>query len=288
MFDHVQAFHRPSTVPEAVRLLRRAGRGGRFVAGATDVTVQADRSIRALVDITQLGLNYIRRNGGTWRIGATTTFAEIENSPALRSLANGIVSTAAAACGSVQNRNLATLGGNLGNASPAADTVPPLLVLDAVVVLAAARGRRRIPLSEFFVGPHKTVANGALITEIEIPAPPRGGRMGFSFQKLRRVEPDISLVSVAAGLQLDRQGRCQRARLALGAVGPTPLRALKAESVLVAEKLSDTVLGRACDEVARAVQPITDVRASAEYRREMSRVLARRALRECVERGVGN
>lgn len=267
-------------------MLRRAGRGGRFVAGATDVTVQADRSIRVLVDVTQLGLNYIRRKGATWHIGSTTTLAEIENSPTMRLFANGILATAAATGGSVQIRNLATVGGNLANASPAADTAPPLLALDAVVVLAATRGGRRIPLSEFFVGPHQTAANGALITEIEIPAPPRGGRSGFSFQKLGRLEPDISLVSIAAGLQVDRNGRCHWARLALGAVGPTPLRALNAERVMVGEELSDSLLRRACDEVAREVRPITDVRASAQYRREMSRILALRALRECLERAV--
>lgn len=285
MFDHVEAFYRPSSVQEALRLLRGAGRGGRFVAGATDVAVQADRSIRVLVDITRLGLGYIRRKGNTWHIGATTTMAEIENSPAMQALANGILAKAAATCGSVQNRNMATVGGNLANASPAADTATPLLALDAVVVLAASRGRRRIRLSEFFLGPHKTVLNGALLTEIEIPAAPRGGgRVGFSFQKLGRTEADISVVSVAAGLQVDRQGRCQWAHIALGAVAPRPLRARYAESLLLRRKLDNTLLDRACDEVAREVSPITDIRASAEYRREMSRVLARRALRECAAR----
>jgi len=284
MFDQVEAFHRPSSIPEALRLLRSAGRGGRFVAGATDVAVQADRSIRVLIDVTQLGLNYIRRKGQGWAIGAATTMAALENSRAIQSLADGILAKAAATCGSVQNRNMATVGGNLANASPAADTVPPLLALDAVAVLAAARGRRRIPLTEFFVGPNKTVANGALITEIEVPAPPRGERTGLSFQKLGRLEPDISLVSVAAGLQIDRQGRCRWARIALGAVGPTPLRARRAESLLAGQQLNNSLLDRACDEVAREVRPITDIRASAEHRREMSRVLARRALVECVER----
>ncbi len=286
MFDHVEAFYRPSSVQEALRLLRGAGRGGRFVAGSTDVAVQADRSIRVLVDITQLGLDYIRRKGNTWHIGATTTMAEIENSPAMQALANGILAKAAATCGSVQNRNMATVGGNLANASPTADTATPLLALDAVVVLAASRGRNRIRLSEFFLGPHKTVLNGALLTEIEIPASARGGRIGFSFQKLGRTEADISVVSVAAGLQVDRQGRCQWAHIALGAVAPRPLRARYAESLLLRRKLDDTLLDRACDEVVRAVSPITDIRASAEYRREMSRVLARRALRECAARAV--
>jgi CO/xanthine dehydrogenase FAD-binding subunit len=284
MFDHVEAFYRPTTVPEALRLLRSAGRGGRFVAGATDVAVQADRSIRVLIDITQLGLDYIRRKGRGWAIGATATMSAIENSSAMQSLANGMLAKAAATCGSVQNRNMATVGGNLANASPAADTANPLLALDALAVLAGARGRRKIPLADFFLAPGKTALSGALLVEVEIPPLPRGGRLGWSFQKLGRTEADISLVNVAAGLQLDRQGNCTWARIALGAVGPRPLRARNAESLLVGQKLNTSLVERACDEVAREVRPITDIRASAEYRREMSQVLTRRALRECAAR----
>ena len=295
MFDHVEAFHRPGSIPEALRLLRRGARGGRFVAGGTDVVVQADRSIRCLIDITQLGLDYIRRKGQGWVIGATATMAAIENSSAMLALANGILAKAASTCGSVQNRNMATLGGNLANASPAADTATPLLALDALVVLMGARGpvpsgtgrgRRKIPLVDFFLAPGKTVLGGALLVEVEIPRLPRGGRLGWSFQKLGRTEADISVVNVAAGLQLDRQGCCKWARIALGAVGPRPLRARNAESLLLGQELNNSLLDRACDEVAREVSPITDVRASAEYRREMSRVLTRRALRECAEKAV--
>jgi len=288
MFDQVEAFHRPKGIPEALRLLRSGGRGGRFVAGGTDVVVQADRSIRVLIDITQLGLDYIRRRGHAWAIGATATMAAIENSPAMLALANGILAKAAATCGSVQNRNMATLGGNLANASPAADTATPLLALDALVVMVGARGRRKIPLADFFLAPGKTVLSGALLVEVQIPPLPRGGRLGWSFQKLGRTEADISVVNVAAGLQLDRQGGCKWARIALGAVGPRPLRARNAESLLLGQQLNNSLLDRACDEVAREVRPITDIRASAEYRREMSRVLTRRALRECVEKTVAS
>lgn len=297
MFDHVEAFHRPSSIPEALRLLRSAGRGGRFVAGATDVAVQADRSIRVLIDVTQLGLNYIRRKGQGWAIGAATTMGELENSRAMQSLANGILASAACTCGSVQNRNMATVGGNLANASPAADTATPLLALDALVVLACERGWRKIWLAGFFLAPGKTVLSlapgktvfsGALLVEIQIPPLPRGGRLGWSFQKLGRTEADISVVNVAAGLQLDRQGSCKWARIALGAVGPRPLRARNAESLLVGQELNNSLVDRACDEVAREVHPITDIRASAEYRREMSRVLTRRALLECAENAVAS
>jgi len=284
MFDHVEAFYRPSTVPEALRLLAKGAGRGRFVAGGTDVVVQADRSIRFLVDVTRLGLDYIHQRRNGWLIGAATTMAGLENSPAMLEFANGILARAASTCGSVQNRNMATVGGNLANASPAADLAAPLLALDAEVVVGDSRGRRKIPLADFFSGPRRTTLGKALLVEIMVPTPPRGGHVEWSFQKLGRTESDISLVNVAAGLQVDLRGCCKWARIALGAVGPTPLRARTAEGRLVGQRLERDLLERVCDAAAREARPITDLRASAEYRREMSRVLTRRALAECAER----
>jgi len=280
MFDTIEAFYRPGSVREALRLLQDGKNRARVVAGGTDLVVEADRSIRFLIDITHAGLSYIRRKGKACVIGATTTMAALENSPAIRALAGGILARAAATCGSVQIRNMATLGGNLANGSPAADTATPLLALDAEVVLADARGRRKIPLTAFYSGARKTKAGKTLIVEVAIPALPRGGR--WSFQKLGRTASDISLVNAAAGLQLDSQGRVKWVRIALGAVAPTPIRAVNAEKLLVGRKVDQSTLAEVCNEVAREVQPITDVRASAEYRREMCRVLVRRALEECA------
>jgi carbon-monoxide dehydrogenase medium subunit len=280
MFDTVEAFYRPGTVREALRLLQNGKNRARVVAGGTDLVVEADQSIRFLIDITHAGLSYIRRKGKACVIGATTTMATLENSPAIRALADGILARAAATCGSVQIRNMATLGGNLANGSPAADTATPLLALDAEVVLADARDWRKIPLAAFYSGWRKSAAGKVLLIEIAIPAPPRGGR--WSFQKLGRTESDISLVNAAAGLQLDSKGRVKWARIALGAVAPRPMRAVHAEELLVGRKVDESALAVVCDEVARAVRPITDVRAAAAYRREMCRVLVRRALEECA------
>jgi probable selenate reductase FAD-binding subunit len=277
MFDTVEAFYRPGTVREALRLLQNGKNRARFVAGGTDLVVEADRSTRILIDITRAGLSYIRRKGQVCVIGATTTMTTLEHSPAIRALAGGILARAAATCGSVQIRNMATLGGNLANGSPAADTATPLLALDAEVVLADARGRRKIPLAAFYSGPRKT---RTLLVEVAVPVPPRGAR--WSFQKLGRTESDISLVNAAAGLQLDSKGRAKWVRIALGSVAPTPIRAVNAEKLLVGRKADEGTLAEVCDEVAREVRPITDVRASAEYRREMCRVLVRRALEECA------
>jgi carbon-monoxide dehydrogenase medium subunit len=207
---------------------------------------------------------------------------ELEHSPVILAFAGGILAKAASTCGSIQNRNMATVGGNLANASPAADTAVVLLALDAEVVVASSRRKRNIALAEFYSGPHRTVLSGELLEEVVIPALPRGGRLGWSFQKLGRTETDISLVNVAAGLQIDARGRIKWARIALGAVGPIPLRARNAEVLLLGNALSEDLLAQAVVAVMREVNPISDGRASAEYRREMSGVLARRALRECA------
>ena len=282
MFDHIECFYQPTSIREALLLLRKVGKYGRVVAGATDIVTQGDRSTRFLVDITRLGLNYVRGNNRGCAIGATTTMAALEHSPVICALAGGILAKAASTCGSIQNRNMATVGGNLANASPAADTAAVLLALDAQVVLASSRRKRQIALAEFYSGPHQTVLNGELLEEVVIPVLPGGGRLGWSFQKLGRTETDISLVNVAAGLQIDARGRIKWARLALGAVAPTPLRARKAEELLLGNTVNEDLLARLVEALMHEVSPMSDSRASAEYRREMSAVLARRALRECA------
>jgi len=216
MMPWIESFQRPTTIPEALQLVRRGGRRTRFVAGATDVLVQADPSTRILVDVTRLKLNYIKRQEKGWAIGAATTMAALEQSKEMQRLADGILAQAAATCGSVQNRNLATIGGNLANASPAADSAPPLLVLDAEVVMVGPKGRRRLPLTKFFRGVRKTALNGALLVEVFIPPLPKG-RAAWSFHKLARLASDISVVNAAVGLGLDGKGNCQWARIALGA-----------------------------------------------------------------------
>jgi carbon-monoxide dehydrogenase medium subunit len=281
VFDHIQAFYQPTSVREAVRLLHRGKGRGRVVAGGTDLALLRDRSIRFLVGITHLGLDYIRRDPNGCAIGAGCTMSALEHSPIVRGLAGGILARAAATCGSIQIRNLATVGGNLANGSPAADTATPLLAMDAVVVLQTERGRQRMTLREFFALPQKRRISGGLLVQIFIPK--YKGRAGWSFQKFGRTETDIAVVNVAAGLGLARGETCAWARLALGAVAPTPMRAEKAEALLAGQPITAGLIERAAESVASEVQPITDQRATAEYRRELSRVLARRALRECAQ-----
>lgn len=288
MFDRLRAFHRPTTVAQAIRLFeaeRRRGGRGRFVAGGTDLVVQRDRKISYLVDLTRLPLGYVRRKGRGWVMGATTRMGEIEHSKALQRFADGILSEAAGSCGSEQIRNMATIGGNLSNASPACDLAPPLLALDASLVIAGRGGRRTVPLDRFFRGVHRTALNGGLLVEIAVPAPPKGkGRAAWSFQKLGRLLSDIAVVNAAAGIALDEAGRCTWARIALGAVGPTPLRARRAEALLVGRTFDRAALEAAAERAAAETRPVSDVRATGAYRREMSRVLVSRALEECARR----
>ncbi len=277
MFEQVEAFYRPTTIAEALRLLRAGNGQSRIVAGGTDLIVEADRTIRYLIDITKAGLSYIRREKETYRIGATTTLSDIEQSVALRRLANGLLNHAAATCGSIQNRNLATIGGNLANGSPAADTVTALLALDALIVIARERRRSEMPIADYLEQPTR-----GLLTEIKIPPPPEGKRTAWSFQKLGRTAIDIALVNVAAGLQLDARSRVKWARIALGAVSSTPVRASQAEQILTGRQFDDTAINEAVDAIAQAIHPISDVRATADYRRQMSQVLTRRALNDCA------
>jgi carbon-monoxide dehydrogenase medium subunit len=286
MFDSVEAFYRPASVPEALRLLQRGGGKARIVAGGTDLVVAGDESVRVLIDITRAGLNYIRRKRTALAIGAATTLAELEESSEVRTFAGGLLSHVAATCGSVSIRNLATLGGNLANASPAADMAVPLMALDAAVVLADAQGRRKLPLVEYLAEAGASGFSESILVEVVIPGPP-GKNCGWSFQKLGRTAVDISLVSVAAGLQLDARHGVKWARIALGSVAPTAMRAETAERLMMGRIFDNALIAEATAEIARVVTPVTDVRASAEYRLEIGAVLVGRSLRECAAQAGG-
>ncbi len=283
MFDQVELYCRPASVREALRLLQ-TGRGrARVVAGGTDFVLQPDDSIRTLIDITRTGLTYIRAKAGSIAIGATTTMAQLEEAPEIQALAGGVLAHAAASCGSIQLRNVATIGGNMAQGSPAADLAGPLLALDASVVLAFPNGsRRKIGIADYLAAPRTGGGTKALVIELRIPAPPAGSRCGWCFRKLGRTALDISLLNVTAGLQVDSRGKVKWARIALGAVAPAPLRVSAAENLMNGRMLDGGLLDEAAACVRQEVTPIPDQRASAAYRREMSGVLVRRALEECA------
>lgn len=275
----------PSTVPQAVALLSQPG--AMPLAGGTDLLVHMRAGIKSpklLVDLSGLGLNYVRGENGILHIGAMTTFAEILESRIIRDHFS-CLAEAAAEIGCVQTRNLATIGGNLCSAVPSADAAPPLLVLDARVKIAGCNGERALALDKFFTGPKTNALQpGELLTEIQIPIP--SSRTGTCFLKIgRRKAMTLAVVNVAALVSLDHTKRViENARIALGAVAPTPLRAVQAERMLINCEISDAVIERAARTAAEHVMPISDLRATATYRRKVSQVLVQRALGQAWQR----
>jgi len=275
----------PATVEEALALLGREGT--KVLGGGTDLLIHMRAGVASpkyLVDLSRLGLSYIRREAGVIKIGATTTVAEL--------LASGVVQPdltclveAAEEFAAVQTRNMATVGGNLCSAVPSADLPPPMLVLDAQVKVTGRNGDRTLALEQFFTGPKTTILTaGEILTEIQVTIPPPS--TGTSFLKLgRRQVLTLAIVNVAALVSLSEDGRTvENVRIALGAVAPTPLRARQAESILEGQELSETLIEEAASIAATEIAPISDLRATAEYRRDVSRVLVRRALLEAWRR----
>jgi CO/xanthine dehydrogenase FAD-binding subunit len=279
-------FSSPSSVAEALKLLAQNGSRAKVIAGGTDLVVQMKNKLAAPKKIINLmgisDLTGIQKKGRGLRIGALVKHAALEGSPLLKE-GWGILAEAAHKLGSPQIRNLGTVGGNLVNASPAADTAGPLLVLGAEAILASKKKERRVPLHSFFRGPGKTVlGKGEIVKEILIPPVPAGSV--WAYLKLgRRKSLDLALTSVAVLLTLDPKTKiCRRARVALGAVAPIPLRAKDTEKFLEGKTLDDDVIREAGERAQKECRPISDVRASAEYRKEMVKVLVGRAIKKSL------
>jgi len=221
--------------------------------------------------------------GKTIHIGATVPLSKIIAFPPVMERL-GILHQACSLIGSVQIRNRGTMGGNVCNAAPSADTLPPLLCLGARAVVAKLGGTRSVPLENLFLGPGQTaLASNELLVEIEIPVPPNLS-MGCYLRHTPREEMDIGIVGVASFLVLAPQGnRCQEARIALGAVAPTPIRVPRAEALLSGKTLNEEITNEAAELAAEAACPISDLRGSEEYRREIVKVLARRTLKRASE-----
>ena len=280
-------YHEPATLAEAVATGAAFGADGRFLAGGTDLIIQMRRgkaSPRHVVSLHRVpGLDGIEVNGAV-TLGALVTHRALEQHPAfrgrLRALREG-----AEVIGGHQIRNVATVGGNIVNASPAADVVPVLLALDASVMCVSPAGERGLPLDAFLVGPGQTTRRpGELLTSIRFPA--LAERSATAFLKAgRRKAMEISVVCVAARLTLDAGlERCADARIVLGAVAPTAWRARSAEQVLAGRAPTRELLREAGRLAAAECRPISDVRASARYRTHLVEVLVPRALARCLER----
>ncbi len=283
----------PETIDEAVSLLKAAGGSARPLAGGTDLVVQMkERATRFPYPATIVSLDRVSELRGVdfsetdgLRVGAGATMTNVASHPAVReryaALAEG-----AGVVGSLQTMNMATIGGNVCNAAPSADTAPPLLVYEAAAVIVGPDGRRTLPIAEFFRGPGETaLAPDELLAELRLPVPPSG--TGAAFQRnTPRKQMDIAVVGVAVALTLSGD-TIERARVALGAVAPTPLRATGAEAALQGQTADEETFARAAEAAVQDSSPITDIRASAEYRRHLVKVMTTRLLAEAANRAKG-
>ena len=280
-FDYCQ----PASLKEALALMGRFDGDVGLLAGGTDLLVAMKEqapSHRLLLDIKRVPeLTAVTTDNGRLCFGAAVTTRAIARSRLVRERIP-LLSQALQVLGSMQIGNRATIGGNLCNASPAADSAPPLLVLDASVKLVGEKGERRLPLESFFLAPGKTVLEREILTEIQVPAAPAQGRGGFYKLGPRGAPEDICIVSVGLFAVPDAARMIwKEVRIALGAVAPTPIRARRAEEAMRGQLIG----GKAGADAARLAaekdaRPISDLRGSARYRSAMVRLLVERALEQ--------
>ena len=278
----------PSSLGEAYAALQN-GKRSAFLAGGTDIIVQlreGRRDVDQLIDVKRIPelISYGWTADGGLAIGASVPFAEIyEDAEIARRLPCLI--DCATLVGGIQIQSRACFGGNIGNSGPAADTVPALIALGATLTLGSAEGSRDLPLEDFFTGPGQNVLGpGELIIRINVP--PQPAHSGAFFHRfIPRNEMDIAVVNVGARLDLDAAGeRIVGARIAVGAVAPTPLYVAAAADVLVGETPTEDSFARAAGVAAEAANPITDMRGSVAQRIHLTRVLTYRALDRALER----
>ncbi|MBI4497385.1 MAG: xanthine dehydrogenase family protein subunit M [Chloroflexi bacterium] len=278
----------PTTVAEAVNILRSQGEGGKVIAGGTDLVPQMKergRHPKYVVSLNRIpeiqGIEV--RNGQGLRVGAATRCWAIRNHPVVVEQYN-ILAQGAALIGSIQTQNLATIGGNVCNAIPSADAVPAFIVAGAQARIIGPNGQRTVPLEEVFVGPNRTIlAPDEILTDLLIPAPlPRSA--GVYLRHCPRKELDIAIAGVGSYVQLDEaKATFTHARICLSAVAPVPLRAPRAEAALIGKPATAETIAAAAQVAAEEARPITDMRGTVEFRRHLVKVLTERTVTQSVE-----
>jgi aerobic carbon-monoxide dehydrogenase medium subunit len=279
-------YFEPHTLDEAVALLGRHCGTANVLAGGTDLLVEIKEQIRKpdqVVNIKKIpGMDQLTFDPAAGlKFGSLVTAREIETSPDVRRDYRGLAQ-AASEVGSIQVRNRATIVGNICRASPSADTLPPLIADGAVVTVFGPTGERRITLEDFFLGPGTTVLQpNEIATAVDVPAvAPHSA--GIYIKHGRRKAMELATVGVAVSLTLDGEV-CRRIRIVLGAVAPTPIRAKEAESIVQNHALDEGLIEAAAQAAMEEARPISNIRGSAAYRREMVRVLTARAIRQARE-----
>ena len=287
-FEYLEA----RTLRQAIGMLQRHGSAARIVAGSTDFLVRWRTGVwqpEFVVNIQHVPgigrVSYSARNG--LRLGALVTIQTLEQHPVIRRRYPALAAAAASFAG-VQVRNLATVGGNICNASPSGDTLPALLAFGAECRLSGPEGHRWVDLDQLFTGPGQTIlAQDEVLTEVRLPPPPPNTGSLF-IKHSPRGAMDIATVGVASVITMEgRSGVCREARTALGAVAPTPRRAYAVEDMLRGRELGPELLQAAAQQAMSLASPIDDIRGSAQHRREMAGVLTRRTLERAADMAAG-
>lgn len=282
-------FAAPKTVDEVVTLLQQKGDQARVMCGGTDLLValrEGRRKAELVIDVKKLAetteLNYSAQDGLT--LGAAVACHRMYDDKKIAAAYPGLIDSASL-IGGVQIQGRASMGGNLCNASPAADSIPSLIAHAATCEIAGPNGRRTVAVEDFCVSPGRTVLQpGEFLVRLHIPAP----KPGFGAAYLRfipRNEMDIAVVGVGAAVQLDEsRNKIVSARIALGAVAPTPLYVPEAGAALAGQVANEEAIAKAAKIAQEAAKPISDMRGTAEYRKQLVAVLTRRALNQAIER----
>jgi CO/xanthine dehydrogenase FAD-binding subunit len=278
-------YFQPTHLNEAFDLLERYKGEAKLIAGGTDILLlMKNRKLtpKYLVSLNKIpGLDTVQSDKGLLKIGARCKIHAIETHPVIRKQW-GMLAQAAGLLGSVQVRNLATIGGNLCNAAPSADTASPLIALDAKAVIVSKKGERVLLMEEFFKGPGATdLKEGEILKEIQVPKmSPKSG--GYYLKFSRRKAMDLAHVGVACVITMDGKDSCRDARIVLGAVAPTPLRVRRAEEALKSKVMDGESMEKASQIAMEESRPISDVRSSEWYRKKMVKVMTGRALKQAI------
>jgi carbon-monoxide dehydrogenase medium subunit len=277
---------RPKTVPEAVAMLQQHGDEAKILSGGQSlIPMMKLRLARPgfLIDINRIsGLSYVKEEGGYLKIGGLTREAELEASPLVRSKYPILLDTAHVIA-DPQVRNMATVGGNLAHGDPANDHPATMVALGAQVIATGPKGERVIPIEDFFVSLFATaLQHEEILTEIRIPVPP--ARSGGAYFKLERKVGDFATVAVAAQLTLDEKGVCHKVGIGLTNVGPTPVKARKAEEFLRGKDSDESNIAQAAQLAADESTPSPDLRGPVEYKKGLVKELAKRALTRALGR----
>ncbi|KKN50084.1 hypothetical protein LCGC14_0636350 [marine sediment metagenome] len=279
----------PNTIKEVLHLLDQYGSDANVIAGGTDLLVRMKNEVISpshLINIMKISeMSFIKAEEGWLRIGAATKWHEVVEFCAKDRKYTALYE-ASCSLGKVQVRNMATIGGNLCTASPAADSAPALLVFNSRVKLTSAQGERIINLEDFFKGVNLTaMAPNEIMTEIQIPSINNG--MGSAFMKITRVGADISKISCAVALE--RQGDiCASCKIAMGAVAPVPMKIDQANKIVIGKKVDASLVEEMEKKVSEEINPITDIRSTAEYRRKTAAILLKDVFWKAWHRAGGD